>query len=366
MADVARRVVRLLERAQHERRERRAVAPTCVAACGSTSSPACWGVRWSGAGGVGTSSDSSWASSRSTRGGSGGSCTRNSAGSLRASSSPATASLAAIIRNSISRCDSVCSDGSRLSTWPSRENAELGLGGLDGERSRASRASASAAATLRAAASGSPTGRPLAAGEHAVDLRVVEPRVGADHRAVERGPPHLRARRTPSRPSRPAGPGAGPASTPGSRAPRAASAPPARARRPSSRAGTPRGRARARACTNADTSAMCTHTRIAPSASSSAEIASSKSLRRRRVDRERRQVAQVRRRPRSDAAVRASRSTSGSKRRRSPRCAISASSTSRATSGRPIRRTIRARPPRARRDLHEVADALAARAACRR
>ena len=47
----------------------------------------------------------------------------------------------------------------------------------------------------------------------------------------------------------------------------------------------------------------------------------------------------------SDAASRASRSTSGSKRRRSPRWTISASSTSRATSGRPIRRSTRQRPP---------------------
>ncbi len=91
---------------------------------------------------------------------------------------------------------------------------------------------------------------------------------------------------------------------------------------------------------------MCTHTRIAPSGSASAEIASSKS---RAVGGSTVNVVSARKSARpslSGSALRASRSTSGSKRRRSPRWTISASSTSRATSGRPIRRSIRARPPR--------------------
>ena len=124
--------------------------PSTSAAASPTSSPACSAVRCSGAGGVCTSSDASCASSRCTRDGSGGSCTRYSAGSLRASSSPATASLAAIIRCSISRCDSVWADGSKLATWPS--GVKLNSGSLDSIASPC-RASPSAAATRRAAAS---------------------------------------------------------------------------------------------------------------------------------------------------------------------------------------------------------------------
>ena len=93
--------------------------------------------------------------------------------------------------------------------------------------------------------------------------------------------------------------------------------------------------------TCAATSAMCTHTRTAPSSSSSAEIASSKS---RALGGSIVNVGSARRSTRGtsatrEAASRASRSASGSKRRRRPRSSISASSTSRATSGRPIRRS---------------------------
>ena len=115
------------------------------------------------------------------------------------------------------------------------------------------------------------------------------------------------------------------------------------ARRNASRSSADPGR------TNAETSAMWTHTRITPPSNSSAEIASSKSL---APGGSIVNVVSARRSRRSgpattsDAATRASRSTSGSKRRRRPRWIISASSTSRATSGRPIRRSIRARPPR--------------------
>ena len=102
---------------------------------------------------------------------------------------------------------------------------------------------------------------------------------------------------------------------------------------------------------------MCTHTRTAPSSSTSAEIASSKS---RAVGGSIVNVGSARRSSRAgsasrgrSAAARASRSTCGSKRRRSPRSSSIASITSRATSGRPIRRRIlpwpAARPGRATR-----------------
>ncbi len=90
---------------------------------------------------------------------------------------------------------------------------------------------------------------------------------------------------------------------------------------------------------------MWTQTRTAPSSSTSAEIASSKS---RAVGGSIVKVGSARRSSRPSAsssggrsaAARASRSTCGSKRRRSPRSSSIASITSRATSGLPIRRRI--------------------------
>ena len=310
------------------------------------------------------SSDSSWASSRSTRGGSGGSWTRYSAGSFVLSSSPATASLAAIIRYSISLCDSVCSDGSRLSTWPSREKPNSGSTDSTASAPRASRAAASASATRRAAASGVAHGSSARSAPRRSGPRAGSP---AARRSGSRSggtrSPHLRALELHlHRHCQPVLVRA-PASTRRSRAPRAASAPPARGRRPNSRAGTPRGRAPFPAARTP------TRRRCAPTRGS----------RRRRAPRPRSrrrsrcavggsmvnvgQVAQVAplaarsrtRRPSAPRARRAGRSAaaargapSARRARRGPR------------PGRPIRRTIRARPPRARRDLHEVADALAA------
>ena len=113
---------------------------------------------------------------------------------------------------------------------------------------------------------------------------------------------------------------------------------------------------------------MWTQTRIAPSSSRSAEIASSKS---RAVGGSIVKVGRSRRSRRapaspcggSSAALRAARSTAGSKRRRSPRSSISASSTSRALSGRPSRRVdLAVAAARARRGHeHEVAGAHLAR-----
>ena len=82
MAEVPRRVVGLLERAQDERGER----PAAVAgaahvlvdqhAHSATMSAACDGVSGSGTGGVATSSDASWATRRLTACASGRSWTR--------------------------------------------------------------------------------------------------------------------------------------------------------------------------------------------------------------------------------------------------------------------------------------------------
>ena len=110
---------------------------------------------------------------------------------------------------------------------------------------------------------------------------------------------------------------------------------------------------------------MCTHTRTrAVAERARREIASSKSLRGRRVDRERRQVAQVAPRATSPRARRRRLARLAlderAKRRRRPRSSISASSTSRATSGRPSRAQRPSPWPAARavrRDQHEVAGA---------
>ncbi len=102
--------------------------------------------------------------------------------------------------------------------------------------------------------------------------------------------------------------------------------------------------------TCAATSAMCTHTRAAPPSIASAEIASSKS---RALAGSMVNVGSARRSRRSylawrtrSPAARASRSTAGSNARARPRSSISPSITSRATSGRPSTRRIRAPDPR--------------------
>ncbi len=91
----------------------------------------------SGSGGVGTSSEASWSTSRSTRSGSGRSCTRYRHGTSRCSSSPATASLAAIIRCSIRRWDSVCARAQDRADVALLVERELGLLGFDHQRSAA-------------------------------------------------------------------------------------------------------------------------------------------------------------------------------------------------------------------------------------
>ena len=375
MAEVARRVVRLLERAQHQRRERRAAVPAAahllVDEVRGLRDQLARLLRASGAPAPAASGRRATPAARAaarTRGGSGGSWTRNSAGSLRASSSPATASLAAIIRNSISRCDSVCSDGSSALDVAVAREAELGLAGLHGQRAaRLARVRERRSHLARRRQRRRPRLLgPLGAREDPVHARVVEPLVGADDRAVEGRAADLRALELELDGHRQPVLARAPASTPGSTAPRAASARPGRARRPSSRAGTPRGRARSRAARR-PRRRRCAPTRGSRRRrSSSAEIASSKSravggsivkvvsARKSRpaaARRARRCAPRARPAGRSAAAARAGPSAPRARRARRP----GARSAARSARGRP-----------AGHDDHEVADALAALAACRR
>ena len=141
----------------------------------------------SGSGGVGTSSDASWSTSRSTRSGSGRSCTRYRHGTPRCASRPATASLAAIIRCSIRRWDSVWARARTLGDVTALVEGELGLGGVEHQRAallaRALQRGGGLAGGGQRLAPGLRGG--LAAGEDAIDTLVVQARVGADQRAVE-------------------------------------------------------------------------------------------------------------------------------------------------------------------------------------
>ena len=266
--------------------------------------------------------------------------------------SDATCSLAAIIRCSISRCDSVCSAGSAAIDVALAVEHELRLAGLELDRGpwrRAARRAPRRPRAPRPEAAPQGSGCPLAAGEDPVDLPVVEPLVGADQRPIEAAAPHPVAVDLHLDRDRRRGPGPGTSeqalldSAVGQhRLDRA------RARTRSCRGGTPPGR-RATAGARTPRRRRCAP-RPAPSRRPvrAAEIASSKSRARDRVDRERRQRAQVApARPVQRLAggslphhVATSCSTAGSNPRRSPRSIISASITSRATSGRPSRRAI--------------------------
>ena len=192
----------------------------------------------------------------------------------------ATASLAAIIRCSISGCDSVCSLGDEAGHVALAREVELRLDGLDRERAaRGPRAPSSAAATPRARRERL---RPrllgaLGAGEDPVHLRVVEPRVRADQRAVEGGAHDVGAVEVELDGDREAVLVRARASRRRWRAPRAASARPCPARRRWSRAGRPRGRPPSRAA-RARRRRRCGPRRAStPPSSRSALIASSKS-----------------------------------------------------------------------------------------
>ena len=154
VADVLGRVVRLLERAQHERRERRAAVAAAARPRGRRGArsrrsrrPPAAASSGSGSGGVGTSSEASWSTRRSTRAGLGPLVHaverrqlarlqqrrrpprwRRSSGARSAGATPSARST----RSSV--------------TWPSRDERELGLGGLHARARRAARAPSCSAA----------------------------------------------------------------------------------------------------------------------------------------------------------------------------------------------------------------------------
>ena len=199
VAEVARRVVGLLERAQDERAEREPAAPGAPHVSARRSlrdrrrraRPPATGTCCSGSGGVGTSSEASCVDEALDALGVRAlvhAVEARHAALLRAGC--ATASLAAIIRCSIRRWDSVCARARH-----SRDVARARRTRTRAPRSRPSsaplrsRARCSAAARRRARrASGSAHGScgRLAAGEDAVHALVVQALVGADQRAVER------------------------------------------------------------------------------------------------------------------------------------------------------------------------------------
>ena len=235
-------------------------------------SSAAWeGDICSGSGGVGTSSEASWSTSRTIRAGSGRSCTRYRQGVPRAASSEATASLAAIIRFSIRRWDSVCSRGLDRNRLAVLVEAELGLLGFDlqraADRSRARCERPRPPRGHRPAAAPTRSCGALVTGEDAIHPLVVQARVGADQRAVEGAAAHplrcqleleLHGHRQPigARAS---------ASRRRWRGRAGASARPLRGRTRSSPCAGPRGRARRPRATWAQTSAMWTQTLQAPS-----------------------------------------------------------------------------------------------------
>ncbi len=92
----------------------------------------------------------------------------------------------------MSRWDSVWMLGAIDTTWPLRSNANSGSGFSISSALPRLRRLASERAASRAACSGSAHGSAalLGAGEDAVDARVVQPLVRADHRPGERHPPH--------------------------------------------------------------------------------------------------------------------------------------------------------------------------------
>ena len=134
-----------------------------------------------------TPSDASWSTRRSDRLAAPGSRGRGRASGSRARrAAVATASLAAIIRCSISRCDSVARRPAST-TWPRAVEGELRLDALDRQRAAAL---APGLQRRRRRPRGRERLRPrllrvLRAGEDPVDPVVVQPLVRADRRAVE-------------------------------------------------------------------------------------------------------------------------------------------------------------------------------------
>ena len=256
-------------------------------------------------------------------------------GRSRSLSSRATGSLAAIIRCSISRWDSVCTDAprrvdvaarGRRRTPARRTRPPARRRGLAAALQRGARRPRAAGERLRPRR----RARASVAGEDPVDAVVVQALVGADQRAVERRCARPPRRRAPARRSPPGGRRRDAASRRRWTAPRAASARPRPGRRRSSRAGRPRGRRRARAHVRADVGDVDPDAPARPRRAPRREIASSKSwavagsivnVGRSRRSRRARIVGARRAR----RASRAARSTPGGNARRSPRSSISAS-----------------------------------------
>ena len=289
MPAVALVVVRLLERPQHEARQRAPAPPAGREP--STARPAARPLRSDPPPAAGSCAPSEPAASarpatRADRSAARPRAPRDArargTASARAvdSSSRATCSLAAIIRCSIIRCDSVCSTGSAATTLPRLvERRTPARPTRATSAARDARRSPSAAAAARATPSAgphapAPRSRPV---EDPVDAAVVEPLVGSDHRAVERAAADLGSVEHAFRPSPPGDPVPVRASRRGWRAPRGASARRRRGRTRWSRAGRPRGRA-ATAAARRRTRRRCAPTRAATRRSAAAaEIASSKS-----------------------------------------------------------------------------------------
>ena len=331
VAEVARVVARLLERAQHERRERlRARAPTArrtrrsatrsrrraspPAAASSARAPAASarrGRRASRAGARPTAGRAARARGRAPR------------GAVPARNAP-TSSFARIISSSTSMCacGSPSSHASATPPSPSKRKTDL-------RRLHLQRAAREALRAQRL--------RELVVQVERLEDRAAAPRGAAPARRSDARPSGSRSGRTAarraagSRPSRTAGPDAGAASRGRRRARAAASARPcpgtyvenARRAAPWS-SGVP-------APTNHETSAMCTQARM-PSSSRRNESASSKSFAVSGIDRVGQQVAQVD--PVRDLELRIGR-VCGSNGCRAPRSTSSASSTFSIAVGRP-------------------------------
>ena len=208
VAEVLRRVVGLLERAQHERAER-LIRPWPLRRDVLIDQPRDLAEQLGGLRGGqrlgqrrrGHLQRGELVDEALDAGGLGALVHAVQAGHAALASSRATASLAAIMRCSIRRWDSVCAPARIAMNVAVRRRSELGLLGVEHERAAALALCAAARRRpARAACSGPATAPParLGAGEDAVDLLVVQARVRADQRAVEGGAgrPRRRAARS--------------------------------------------------------------------------------------------------------------------------------------------------------------------------
>ncbi len=195
MAEVPRVVLRLLQRAEDERREGFLPAPRlrdvlARSACSSVPRdgqplPA---VRCSGTGGAGTSRASSFARGARSTAASGRSCTRKSASRRRPASSSATASFARIISSSTTACATrLASRSRRASDATLSVELEGDLAGLDTQRATPIAPRAQLVRELLRQTEGvsRPRLQRLAAGENRFRLRVGQALAAPDHAPVE-------------------------------------------------------------------------------------------------------------------------------------------------------------------------------------